>query len=144
MAKISGKPQLTEPCPCQSGRPFASCCAPYLTGAALPPTAVALMRSRYSAYVCQDSAYLRQTWHPSTCPPSIEFTAGVRWLGLKILETSEGQAEDQRGTVTFRARFKLPSGQGQALLEHSYFQRVQGRWFYVGEVVETDADEDED
>ncbi len=135
-----GKPQLTEACPCQSGRTFGQCCAPYLAGEALPPTAEALMRSRYSAYVCEDSRYLRKTWHPTTCPPAIHFSDGVRWLGLKILETDEGKATDQRGTVKFRARFKLPTGQGQAMVEHSFFQRMQERWFYVGEVVESDKD----
>jgi uncharacterized protein YchJ len=32
------------------------CCGPYIAGAELPPTAEALMRSRYTAYKMQDEA----------------------------------------------------------------------------------------
>ncbi|HNM44369.1 YchJ family metal-binding protein, partial [Plasticicumulans sp.] len=55
-------------CPCGSGRAFADCCSPYLAGSAEPPTAEALMRSRYSAFVRRDERWLRTSWHPDTCP----------------------------------------------------------------------------
>ena len=38
------------PCPCGSGARYDQCCQPYLADRAQPPTAVALMRSRYTAY----------------------------------------------------------------------------------------------
>ena len=38
-------------CACLSGLPYSECCEPYITGAKNPPTAEALMRSRYTAYV---------------------------------------------------------------------------------------------
>ena len=37
------------PAPAAAPR-FATCCGPYLAGAAIPQTAEALMRSRYTAY----------------------------------------------------------------------------------------------
>ena len=51
-------------CHCGSGKPFDACCGPYLAGDALPPTAEALMRSRYSAYVEKDVDYLGSSLHP--------------------------------------------------------------------------------
>ena len=47
-------------CPCGSGSTYAACCGP-LVGGAPAPTAEALMRSRYSAYVKHDIAYLERT-----------------------------------------------------------------------------------
>src|SRR5687767_1109085 len=54
-------------CPC-GGPSLATCCGPYLDGTALPPTAEALMRSRYTAYTLKNEPYLLATWHPSTRP----------------------------------------------------------------------------
>ncbi|MDR0401008.1 MAG: SEC-C domain-containing protein [Treponema sp.] len=36
-------------CPCLSGLPYEECCGPYISSAENPPTAEALMRSRYTA-----------------------------------------------------------------------------------------------
>ena len=51
-------------CHCGSGQSYESCCAPYVTGAEQAPTAEALMRSRYSAYVEHAIDYLGETLHP--------------------------------------------------------------------------------
>ena len=48
-------------CPCGSTLPILRCCGPYIAGAELAPTAEALMRSRYTAYVMQEEDYLRAT-----------------------------------------------------------------------------------
>ena len=48
-------------CPCGSGRAYTECCEPYITGTAKPPTAEALMRSRYSAYVEHAVDYIINT-----------------------------------------------------------------------------------
>ncbi|HRZ89595.1 MAG TPA: SEC-C metal-binding domain-containing protein, partial [Spirochaetia bacterium] len=42
---------MTETCPCGSGREYSACCGPVIAGAVPAPTAEALMRSRYTAYV---------------------------------------------------------------------------------------------
>ena len=51
-------------CPCCSGRKFDTCCAPFLSGAALPQTAEQLMRSRFAAYVSKNAEYILRTTHP--------------------------------------------------------------------------------
>src|SRR5690606_1519723 len=69
-------------CPCGGG-PFADCCGPYLDGSRLPARADQLLRSRYTAYVRGDTAYLRTTWDPATCPETLEDSQPPQWLGLK-------------------------------------------------------------
>ncbi|NCS66434.1 MAG: hypothetical protein GW787_09760, partial [Betaproteobacteria bacterium] len=49
-------------CPCGRATALADCCGPYLSGAPAPD-AERLMRSRYTAYVLEDEAYLLTTWH---------------------------------------------------------------------------------
>lgn len=116
----------TRTCPCGLPEPYAKCCGRYHSGAAAAPTAEALMRSRYCAFVQQDAAYLLRTWHPRTRPASLDFDAGLRWTGLEILGTGDGSAFHSVGTVTFRASFR-----GGSLHERSRFERVDGAWVYV-------------
>ncbi len=128
----------TRPCPCGLPEPYDKCCGRYLPqsrtnstggtpiGAAAAPTAEALMRSRYCAFVKQDAAYLLRTWHPRTRPASLDLDAGMRWTGLEILGTGDGSAFHSVGTVTFRASFR-----GGSLHERSRFERVDGAWVYV-------------
>lgn len=122
-------------CPCGSGRAFAGCCGPYLAGSAEPPTAEALMRSRYSAFVRRDEPWLRTSWHPDTCPAGLDVAADpVQWLGLKVLAVQGGGAGDAEGTVEFVARGRR-HGRAFRLHEASRFVRVLGAWRYVdGEV----------
>lgn len=126
-----------EQCPCGSALPFARCCGPCLNGAAQPKTAEQLMRSRYTAYVLGDTAYLLATWHPTTRPSNLrlEPAGAVKWLGLKILRTHLGMADDQRGEVEFVARYKI-QGKAVRLHESSEFVRDGGRWFYVSGMVD--------
>ena len=62
---------MTTPCPCGSGAPYADCCGRWHAGPLhlQAPSAEALMRSRYSAFVLARPDYLLATWHPSTRPP---------------------------------------------------------------------------
>lgn len=127
-----------EFCPCDSGLPFAACCAPCLTGEAAASTAEALMRSRYSAYSRRDERYLLRTWHPGTRPAGLDLAQedGLRWLGLKIMKRSAGGASDSSGTVEFVARYKA-GGKAGRMHEISRFVREDGSWYYVdGEVFE--------
>ena len=79
-------PASQTPCPCGSGQPYTGCCGRWHGGPQhlQAPTAEALMRSRYSAYVLQLAPYLQDTWHASTRPaePPV-FEPGVQWLGLQ-------------------------------------------------------------
>ena len=117
-------------CPCGSGYPMQACCAPYIAGLAPAPTAVALMRSRYTAYTLGSARYLLDTWHPRTRPDAVAPDDGRRWLGLKIVATSGGGAGEDSGNVEFVARFKV-GGRAHRLHETSRFVREDGRWLYV-------------
>ncbi|MDT0466305.1 YchJ family protein [Streptomyces gibsoniae] len=116
----------TRSCPCGLPEAYEKCCGRFHTGAAAAPTPEALMRSRYSAFVRGDTAYLLRTWHPRTRPEPLELDPGVRWTGLEILETTGGSAFHSTGTVTFRASYR-----GGALHERSRFERMDGAWVYV-------------
>ena len=125
-----------DPCPCgrtdARGRPlsFQRCCAPFLSGfAATPaPDAESLMRSRYSAFVVQDAAYLVATWHPSTRPPAIDFEEGLKWLGLEV--RGHRVLDPTHAEVEFVARSRL-AGRAHRLHERSRFVCEDGRWYYV-------------
>jgi SEC-C motif-containing protein len=120
-------------CPCGSEKNFDVCCGPYLAGAAIPPTAEALMRSRYTAYARLDDKYLLATWHPDTRPsnpnPSDEGDGNV-WTGLNILRTEAGQPGDTTGVVEFIAHCEFNDAPSQ-LHEISDFTHDGERWFYV-------------
>jgi SEC-C motif-containing protein len=113
-------------CPCGLPEPYEKCCGRFHRGEAAAPTAEALMRSRYAAFVQRDEKYLLRTWHPRTRPSSVDFDPGMRWTGLEILATSDGSAFHATGTVTFRASYR-----GGTLHERSRFERVDGAWVYV-------------
>jgi SEC-C motif domain protein len=111
---------------------YEACCGIFHGGTAAP-TAEALMRSRYSAYVRQLEAYLLATWHASTrpSPPLLdqkEKHENPRWLGLEI------KRHEMTGTdsaiVEFVARHKI-GGRAHRLHEISRFVREDGLWFYV-------------
>ena len=121
-------PVMSEPCPCQSGTPLERCCGPLLAGAPAP-TAEALMRSRYTAFVLERADYLLATWHASHRPPAIEFDPGVKWLGLDVRQ--HRLLDDSHAEVEFVARQKSPGSPAVRLHERSRFVREAGRWYYV-------------
>jgi len=118
-------------CPCGSGHLLSACCGRYHAGpnAEPAPTAEALMRSRYSAYVLDRLDYLRATWHPGTRPAVLEPNEpGLRWLGLTVRHHKV--LDPDHAEVSFVARSKL-GGRAHRLEEVSRFVREDGRWLYV-------------
>ncbi len=116
----------TRSCPCGLPETYEACCSRFHSGASAAPDAEALMRSRYSAFVRRDAAYLLRTWHPRTRPGRLDLDPGMRWTGLEILGATDGSAFHSTGSVTFRASFR-----GGSLHERSRFERVDGAWVYV-------------
>jgi len=123
-------------CPCgrldgkKRALPYADCCARFIAHFETTPAPDAehLMRSRYSAFVLEDAAYLQATWHASERPATLDFDPGTRWLGLSVKDfqvTGEDRAE-----VEFVARYRV-AGRAVRLHERSRFVREEGRWFYV-------------
>lgn len=132
MAKVS--PNI--PCPCGSGKKYKKCCAIYHKGA-LAPNALALMKSRYSAFAVGDSSYIMKTTHPdnddyttqsSEWKTAIDsFSRHTGFLGLQIVAFEDGENE---AFVTFVA--SLSSG---PLHEKSRFLKEDGKWLYVDGVI---------
>ncbi|WP_438855816.1 YchJ family protein [Agromyces sp. M3QZ16-3] len=115
-------------CPCGSGNAYGECCGPLLAGGAAP-TAVQLIRSRYTAFVVGDRAYLLATWHPSTRPEHLELDPELRWRSLEIVRTERGGPLDRDGIVEFAARY-VHDGQRGVQRETSRFVR-EDRWRYL-------------
>jgi SEC-C motif-containing protein len=119
-------------CFCGSELDFSQCCKPYLQGKAAP-TAQALMRSRYTAYVRRDGAYLHRTWSAATRPSqnSLNQLAPTQWTGLTVIRTEAGDINDSTGIVEFIAHWQETNGTTHQLHETSQFAREKGRWVYV-------------
>jgi len=124
-------------CPCGAPVSYGNHCRKLHTAgfAGLNASAEDTMRSRYSAYVVEDEAYLLATWHPSTRPARVTFD-GVEWHGLTVIGSVGGVGLSNEGQVEFTARFRRNDAHLE-LHELSSFVREGGRWLYVDGV---DAD----
>lgn len=124
--------QKTALCPCHSKKNYAECCLPYHEGKQ-PPTPLALMRSRYSAYALGLVDYIVKTTHPQNpeaAKPLLqrrkeieEFCQQTRFVGLEILESTEN-------TVTFNV-ILFQRGREFSFKEKSDFEKVAGQWLYL-------------
>lgn len=122
-------------CPCGSGKGYAACCEPYITGAEVPATAEALMRARYSAYCNGALDYLYDTLcakkRPHHDPEAVrEWAETSTWVGLTVHSTKDGGPDDSIGEVEFTAAYE----QGGVRHEHtelSFFEREDGNWVYT-------------
>ena len=129
---MSNTPNL---CPCGSQQKYTICCGKFHKGKLYAPTAEALMRSRYSAYVLDNPQYIYRTWDEDTRPTLQSLRDGKteNFISLKILSTKDGGTSDTDGIIEFVAKFKS----GDDLFEHhenSAFRRVKKHWVYVGAI----------
>jgi len=125
---------MTTTCPCGTDKALEECCGPYIDGAAAP-SAVALMRSRYTAFVLGKGEYLAETL--STAQRADfdvdEFNATAdetKWLGLDIRKTTDGGEKDETGTVEFVASYR----NGREKIQHhelAKFTRENERWVFA-------------
>ncbi|WP_114976277.1 YchJ family protein [Corynebacterium striatum] len=115
-------------CPCGLGLSFSQCCGQY-HGGKPAPTAEALMRSRFSAFVTGDEEYLLRTWDPDTRPERVHLEDnGIRFYRLDIIDTEDGGPLDTTGVVEFEAFYKGAAVGSQR--ERSQFRRQDGKWVY--------------
>lgn len=131
---------FSKKCPCGSGKPFNFCCEPALDGHKPAQTAEALMRSRYTAFALGCVDYLIKTTaeeHRNEDDAEVlkEQIQATTWLGLEIVDTNNGQADDEHGTVEFIAHFESDDHQA-SLHEISRFRKQQHHWYYVDGDVE--------
>jgi SEC-C motif-containing protein len=122
-------------CPCGNKKSYNECCKPYIEGDANAPTAEALMRSRYSAYVKQKIDYIAATHSPKTnkrfsLEKTTKWSKESKWLGLEIISTEEGMEGDRTGIVEFNARYEQ-DGTEYSHHEVSKFTKEEERWYYV-------------
>jgi len=125
---------MSDACPCGSGEPESACCGMFHDGVPAP-TALALMRSRYTAFVRGAIDYLIDTHDPSTRDAAdrasiAKWSRETKWQGLEIVATERGGEDDDTGVVEFVAR-GVTRGKPFAQRERSRFRRVDGVWYYV-------------
>lgn len=123
-------------CYCNSGKTFAECCEPFITGAANPPTAEACLRSRYSAYVLGNADYILDTIEPEERKrydrKGIEkWSKNSQWISLQVLSSKD---EGDEGNVEFVATFK-ENFVTKKHHEKSVFTRIDGKWCFKSGVV---------
>ncbi|MDB6081181.1 MAG: YchJ family protein domain [Chlamydiia bacterium] len=122
-------------CACHSKKSYADCCNPFHDGNP-PPTALLLMRSRYSAYANKLAAYIIQTTHPESPAYNnnleqwkdeiLQFCKSTDFQNLTILECIDGENE---AFVTFTAHLKQKS-RDATFTEKSKFLKVAHQWLY--------------
>ncbi|MEI6559446.1 MAG: YchJ family metal-binding protein [Rhodospirillaceae bacterium] len=120
-------------CPCGSGRGLDECCGPLLAGAPAP-SAEALMRSRYSAFVTGtldhiDRSHAREARDEFDRLEAERVVDEAKWLGLEIRRVVAGGAGDETGEVEFVVRYRR-RGQTYAQHELASFCREDGLWKY--------------
>ncbi|MFP5440015.1 MAG: YchJ family protein [Gammaproteobacteria bacterium] len=128
---------MSNPCPCNPEVEYAACCGRYISGGKLPPTAEALMRSRFSAFAKQNANYLVATVLPekrerNELKSTQKSFRGILWVKLDVLATDKGGENDDTGTVEFRAYWQAAAGREKGSLhERSTFVKQGDRWYYA-------------
>ncbi|MDG1581373.1 YchJ family protein [Pseudomonas sp. GOM6] len=129
---------MNQTCHCGSGDPLEACCDKYHQGTPAP-SAEALMRSRYSAYVLGLIDYLRDTTLPAQ--QSGLDLAGIRawslgstWLGLEVESSEVIGAQPEHAFVTFTASWHDGTSQ-HSHRERSAFVQRNGRWYFIDPTV---------
>lgn len=124
---------MSDLCPCGSTQVYQQCCEPLLNGEKAT-TAEQLMRSRYVAYTQGNIDYIEQTHdvkmrHELDLNVAKQWAEGSEWIGLDIVSTDAGQADDDKGLVEFKAHYRV-KGERQQHHELSEFIKKDGEWFY--------------
>ncbi|MCC6217281.1 MAG: YchJ family protein [Polyangiaceae bacterium] len=122
-------------CVCGLGETIEACCGRYLSGAERPPTAEALMRSRYAAYALGNVDYILESHDPERRdqvdrPSTERWSKEAEWLGLEVVSTEAGGADDAEGTVEFVAKYRLKRI-AITHRERALFRKLDGRWYFV-------------
>ena len=126
---------MNKLCPCGSGNSYDECCGLIISAKKDAATCLELMRSRYTAFNLANIDYLMLSHHSSTRPEKQrkniqKWAKSVQWMGLVILGTQAGGANDDYGYVEFRALY-LEAGKMQQIHEKSLFKRENQKWVYI-------------
>jgi SEC-C motif domain protein len=126
-------------CPCKSNSLYKNCCGRYHLGEKAP-SALLLMRSRFSAYALGLSDYIISTTHKDN--PSyqknhskwnkaiLEFSSSCSFDNLTILSHQESI---NSATVSFFAEITVKNDPSKdvSIRELSYFKKEKGAWLYL-------------
>lgn len=123
-------------CSCQSGQTHEQCCQPLHLGETAP-NALALMRSRYTAYMNHNIDYIIKTTIPAqqtllNVQDLLTWSHSVQWQGLEIIQHSMLSKRHQM--VAFKAYF-LENQQVHTHHEHSLFALMNQRWYFIDPTV---------
>lgn len=118
-------------CPCNSALEFEVCCGPIIAGTPAP-TAEALMRSRYTAFVQRQLDYVEQTHAPEirddfNRAEAERLAEECEWHGLDIRRATE---DGDTAEIEFVIRFRRDQ-QEMVQAEVATFRRENGQWLYV-------------
>ncbi|TRX16332.1 hypothetical protein FNW25_11990 [Flavobacterium franklandianum] len=116
-------------CFCGSAISFQACCQKHIDGREKTSTALALMKSRYSAYATNQADYLWETTHSSqrkfySKTDISQWATANEWQKLEIISATEN-------TVEFKAYYLDENKLNQIHHEFSTFKKENGTWFYV-------------
>ena len=123
-------------CYCGSKLLFDNCCNQFISGKLKVPTALLLMKSRYSAFATSNAEYLNSTSIIKQDSHNLAAWAKENdWKSLEILAFTNGTEKDQTGTVTFKALYINSQKQLIEHIEKSDFLQINHKWMYdKGEV----------
>lgn len=121
-------------CPCGSGLAGPECCEPIIEGRRRAATAEQLMRARYTAYTTAAMDFLNGSLHPDAREghdpeAARDWAENSEWLGLEVIATEAGGADDETGTVEFAATY-THEGELQRYHEIATFTRLDGAWYF--------------
>ncbi|TDG35989.1 hypothetical protein EZJ43_09880 [Pedobacter changchengzhani] len=116
-------------CACGSFLAYKYCCEPYHLKTKVAPTAEALMRSRYTAFVVQNADYLYETTFPTKRGENsrksyLKSAKNTKWVKLEILFADFD-------VVEFKAYYLNSHLKTAVLHEKSNFKLENGLWYYV-------------
>ncbi|MFC3609527.1 YchJ family protein [Stutzerimonas tarimensis] len=127
-----------DSCPCGSTRALQLCCGRH-HGGQPAPSAEALMRSRYSAYVLGLVDYLKATTLPiQQAALDLEsiraWSINSTWLGLEVKSSEVIGGQPEHARVAFTARWHDAQGE-HAHHERSSFVQLDGQWYFIDPTV---------
>ncbi|KAA8730860.1 YchJ family protein [Acinetobacter qingfengensis] len=127
-----------RPCFCQSLQFYSQCCQPYHLGKKTD-TAEQLMRSRYSAYVLQDIAYIVNTTVPAqqdllNQAAMLQWSKDTEWDGLDIIRHIS-KLDKIHAQVEFKAYYLTEHGR-DFHHELSAFVRIGQQWYFLDPTVQ--------
>lgn len=122
----------TNTCPCTPSVLYQKCCGRYHQGA-LPSSAEALMRARYSAYALHHIEFIKASSLPAQqalldIDAISQWSRNSQWLGLEVLTTTLC-ANQRHASVEFIAHWRDARGRHQHQ-EHSLFIKPAERWYF--------------